>query len=397
MPRHSPCISLHISTMEVSLANAALVAVPESVLAFCLLPNFIADGTLASFFLACLALNFGLYGIYKLFLYPFFLSPLRHLPTAKGFKPLVGYGIIMFQHPPGKLHLNIMKATPNEGIIRTFGFFHTGRVIVTNSATLADVLRAFLRKFLGDGLLMTEVDEHKRHRKQIMPAFHFRHIEEMYSVFWAKSIEFCNAVKSSLADNASKILEIGHYLTQVTLDIIGLAGLGRNVASLRSNENELFKNYEEIMTPTLRKSLAIPIMAGNLKRICTDFVVDRKSKMKQESEESRDILSIMIRSNNFSDGELASHLLSKNPAIQDRSQTEIQQRIPDPQILSDPTCDVAGLLDSVPYLNGVCNKLWVDDAEELVPTCWIDKTTGWATMSGGADSDCSILKFLHGP
>lgn len=483
--------------MELTPANVALAALPESVIAFYLFPNLIAKSTLTSFFFAFLVLNFVLYGIHKLILYPFLLSPLRHLPQAGGFKPLIGHGIIMFQRPPGQAHLNIMKATPNDGIIRILGFFHTDRLILTSPAALADVLvnksydfekppwsRAFLRKFLGDGLLMTEGDEHKHHRKHIMPAFHFRHIKELYPVFWSKSVEFCNVVKASLADDASKILEIGHYSTQVTLDIIGLAGLGRDIASLRSSEDELVKNYEEILEPTSEKAIyfvchlifpprliamlpwklneRVKITTGNLKRICTDFVVDRKSKMKHESQESRDILSIMIRSNNFSDENLvdqlltfmaaghettssaltwASHLLSKHPDIQDRLRSEIQQYIPNPQILSDPNFDVAGLLEGMPYLNGVCNEvlrlyptipvtarlsirdttiasvfipkgtmmfvvpwainrnpqLWGDNAEDFVPTRWIDKATGRATMNGGADSNYAFLTFLHGP
>ncbi|KAF1360061.1 cytochrome P450 [Lizonia empirigonia] len=483
--------------MELTPANVALAALPESVIAFYLFPNLIAKSTLTSFFFAFLVLNFVLYGVHKLILYPFLLSPLRHLPQAGGFKPLIGHGIIMFQRPPGQAHLNIMKATPNDGIIRTLGFFHTDRLILTSPAALADVLvnksydfekppwsRAFLRKFLGDGLLMTEGDEHKHHRKHIMPAFHFRHIKELYPVFWSKSVEFCNVVKASLAEDASKILEIGHYSTQVTLDIIGLAGLGRDIASLRSSEDELVKNYEEILEPTSEKAIyfvchlifpprliamlpwklneRVKITTGNLKRICTDFVVDRKSKMKHESQESRDILSIMIRSNNFSDENLvdqlltfmaaghettssaltwASHLLSKHPDIQNRLRSEIQQYIPNPQVLSDPNFDVAGLLEGMPYLNGVCNEvlrlyptipvtarlsirdttiagvfipkgtmmfvapwainrnpqLWGDDAEDFVPTRWIDKATGRATMNGGADSNYAFLTFLHGP
>ncbi|KAF9698490.1 hypothetical protein EKO04_003484 [Ascochyta lentis] len=483
--------------MELTRANVALAALPESVLVFYLLPNLVAESTLTSLFFTLLTFNFILYGIYKLILYPFLLSPLRHLPQASGFKPLVGHGLIMFQRPPGQAHLNIIKATPNNGIIRTLGFFHTDRLIVSSPAALADVLvnksydfekppwsRAFLRKFLGDGLLMTEGDEHKHHRKQIMPAFHFRHIKELYPVFWSKSIEFCDAVKASLADDASKILEIGHYSTQVTLDIIGLAGLGRDIASLRSSDDELVKNYEEILEPTSEKAIyfvchlifpprliamlpwklneRVRITTGNLKRICTDFVVDRKAKMKQESQESRDILSIMIRSNNFSDENLvdqlltfmaaghettssaltwASHLLSKHPGMQDRLRSEIQEYIPDPQALSDPDFDVAGLLESMPYLNGVCNEvlrlyptipvtarlsirnttvagvfipkgtmmfvvpwavnrnpaLWGENAEDFVPERWIDKATGRATMNGGADSNFAFLTFLHGP
>lgn len=127
--------------------------------------------------------------------------------------------------------------------------------------------------------------------------------------------------------------------------------------------------------------------------------------------------------------------------MQKRLRNEIQQNIPDPKALSDPSTDIASLLEGMPYLNGVCNevlrlfptipvtarwtikdttvagqfipkgttifvvpwainrnpKLWGADAEEFIPERWIDKETGRATMNGGADSNFSFLTFLHGP
>ncbi|KAF1938889.1 cytochrome P450 [Clathrospora elynae] len=438
--------------------------------------------------------------IYKLILHPFFLTPLRHLPEAKGFKPLLGHGMIMFQRPGGEPHLKIMKETPNNGIILIRGLFHSTRLILTTPAALADVLvhnsydfekppwaRAFLRKFLGNGLLMSEGDEHKYHRKRIAPAFHFRHIKELYPVLWSKSIEFCDVVRAALGERPDKVLDIGHYSTQVTLDIIGLAGLGRDIGSLRNSDDELIKNYEEILEPTTEKAVyfilhlvlspwvignlpwklnrMVKITTGNLKRICTEFVADRKAKMKNEdaeSEESCDILSIMIRSNDFSDENLvdqlltflaaghettssaltwASYLLSLHPTIQTRLREEIHKTIPNPKALSNPTFDIANLLENMPYLNGVCNEvlrlfptipvsarvairdttiagqfipsgtmsfivpwainrnpaLWGPDSEDFVPERWIDKDTGRATMNGGANSNYAFLTFLHGP
>jgi cytochrome P450 len=165
-----------------------------------------------------------------------------------------------------------------------------------------------------------------------MPAFHFRHIKELYPVFWSKSIEFCNAIQVALSESESKVLEIGHYSTQVTLDIIGLAGLGRDIGSLRNSDDELIKNYEEILEPTTEKGVyfilhlifppwliailpwklneRVRITTSNLKQICTEFVVQKKSKMKLESNKGVDILSIMIRSNDFSDSNLVDQLLT---------------------------------------------------------------------------------------
>jgi cytochrome P450 len=110
-------------------------------------------------------------------------------------------------------------------------------------------------------------------------------------------------------------------------------------------------------------------------------------------------------------------------------------------VLSDQTFDVASLLESMPYLNGVCNEvlrlfptipvtarvsirnttvaghfipkgtmlfvipwainrlpeLWGPDSEDFMPERWIDQETGRATMNGGADSNYAFLTFLHGP
>jgi cytochrome P450 len=165
-----------------------------------------------------------------------------------------------------------------------------------------------------------------------MPAFSFRHIKELYPVFWQKSIEFCNAIKAVLPEKEDHILEIGHFSTQVTLDIIGLAGLGRDIGSLRNSDDELIHNYEEILEPSTEKGVyfllhlifpgwliallpwklneRVRVTTSRLKEICTEFVRQKKARMKLESEESVDILSIMIRSNDFSDENLVDQLLT---------------------------------------------------------------------------------------
>jgi cytochrome P450 len=136
----------------------------------------------------------------------------------------------------------------------------------------------------------------------------------------------------------------------------------------------------------------------------------------------------------------ATHLLSTHPEIQTRLRTEIHENIPDPKALSDPSFDIATLLESFSYLNAVCNEvlrlfptipvsarvatrdttvcghfvskgtqiqvvpwainrdpaLWGPDSEKFVPERWIDES-GRTTMNGGADSNYSFLTFLHGP
>jgi hypothetical protein len=163
-----------VANMEITVANTALVSLFESWLAFNFFAQYFPMKTLTSFFAIFLLFNLSIFFLYEVVIYPFLLSPLRHLPEGRGFFPLVGHELSLFQRPGGAPHLKMMKEVDNDGLILTRGFFHRNKVVVTSPAALADVLvhksydmekppwaRAFLRKFLGDGLLMTEGDEYE--------------------------------------------------------------------------------------------------------------------------------------------------------------------------------------------------------------------------------------------
>jgi cytochrome P450 len=317
-----------------------------------------------------------------------------------------------------------------------------------------------------------------------MPSFHFRHIKELYPVFWDKSLELCKSVAAELSHNQSNVLEMNHFSTQVTMDIIGLAGLGRDIQALKNSDDELVKNFEEILEPTAEKALyfllhllipqwlikrlpwrlnkRVEVTTTNLKKICRQFVQEKKERMKVESESHLDILSILIRSNSFSDDDLvdqlltflaaghettssaftwAMHLLAIHQDSQKRLREEIHENILSPLTLSEKTADISGILESMPYLNAVCNEtlrlfptipitsrtsvrdttimnqfvpkgtnsfivpwainrnpdLWGADAEDFRPSRWIDPETGRANYMGSASSNYSFLTFLHGP
>jgi hypothetical protein len=68
---------------------------------------------------------------------------------------------------------------------------------------LANVLLDFIKprhfisalgRIFGVGILLAEGDEHKVQRKNLMPAFAFRHIKELYPSFWRKSREMVDRV-----------------------------------------------------------------------------------------------------------------------------------------------------------------------------------------------------------
>ncbi|KAH6870767.1 cytochrome P450 3A4 [Alternaria rosae] len=484
--------------MSFNGANCILLPALEAVVAHYLLAECLPNASLTMYWLAFTILNSTVLVFYNMVLRPFFLSPLRKLPQPKGFIPLFGHGrLLLKKRQSGRdWHLQTMKTVPHDGIILRRGFLHSTRLIPTTPAALADVLvhksydyekpsraRRFLMRFLGEGLLLSEGEEHRFQRKRLAPAFHFRNVKELYPVFCAKSMEFCGAIGQELSGRPDGVLNICRYTSRVTLDLICLAGMGRDTGSLWNSEDDLIKNYEEILEPTKEKmayytaNIVLPpwlvgmlpwklhervkVTTGNLRRICSEIVAERKAKMESKDVEGRDILSIMIRDNLLSDNHFAdqlltllaaghestssaltwaSYMLAQHPAIQTRLRCEIQQCTPDSKVLSDSSSDAASLLESMLYLNCVCNEvlrlfppvsitarvairdmvvcgqvipgstmlwiapwainrnlqLWGPDSEECVPERWIDSKMGRATMNGGAGRERFARAELRG-
>lgn len=246
-----------------------------------------------------------------------------------------------------------MEEVPNDGLLRYRGLFNSETIIPTNTQAHADILvhktydfakleklRAFLRRFIGDGLINIEGDEHKFQRKAIGPSFSFRYIKELYPIFWSKSLSLMQNVAAeiesnseSMGDGKSGVVEISHWSTKVTLDIIGLAGLGIDFNALKNHDDPLVSLYEEILEPTTEKKFlcllylyfpeklvrALPWEANHrlnlntdrLREACRKLMAEKAKKVKQEGdEEQKDILSGLLRSDLFSEEMLVDQLLT---------------------------------------------------------------------------------------
>ncbi len=88
-----------------------------------------------------------------------------------------------------------------------------------------------------------------------MPAFHFRHIKDLYPVFWTKSAELIQAISSEVkpsgysSDMSSKSVEVNGWASRCALDIIGVAGMGRDFGAIQDPENDLNQTYRKIFAP----------------------------------------------------------------------------------------------------------------------------------------------------
>jgi len=170
------------------------------------------------------------------------------LTLHQGAIPLIGFPRITFRQPIHDVLLRFISNVPNEGLIRFPTLFNQYSLLLTDPSSLQEVLtqktydfekpkdlRDFLRLILGNGLIVVESDEHKFQRKHLTPAFHFRHIKELYPVFWSKSVDLVGRITAEIhanpeptSENKSKhlegIVEINHWANKVTMDIIGVGG-----------------------------------------------------------------------------------------------------------------------------------------------------------------------------
>lgn len=254
--------------------------------------------------------------------------------------------------PLGDGFLEEIEGTPNQGLIYYPSMFTTDRLLVSNSKALADILVAkcyefekprqaaeFLARILGLGLILSEGDLHKSHRKKIMPAFSFRSIRNLYPMMWRKSqllvkLVYEREMKPQMKTPMSPaIVSIDNWSSRATLDIIGVAGLGHDFGSLVEKEDPIARAYERLLEPTREKvayffvNILIPHwiismlpwklnrelsdITGTLRGTSSSFVQRRRREIKDEIEGSSvDVISMMIKSNEFSDDQLVDHILT---------------------------------------------------------------------------------------
>lgn len=323
-----------------------------------------------------------------------------------------------------------VASVPNNGIIRYLGLFNQERLLITSSKALSEVLvtrnyefekpphvRYVIGRVLGVGVLLAEGDQHRIQRRNLMPAFAFRHIKDLYPAFWRKAREGIQAMTAEVLKTAnqqdssndvekvatssrgktSSVLEVGGWASRITLDIIGVAGLGRDFGAIQNPDNHLYETYRNLFQPSaqaralsvlslmfpswllrclpIKRNSQLADAAKTIKGVCRDLIQVKKEKLSRKEPTDVDILSTALESGGFSDEELvdqlmtflaaghettasamtwAVYLLSKYPEIQGRLRRETRENLPSINNNQDVSSND---IDRLPYLNAVCNEV----------------------------------------
>lgn len=360
--------------------------------------------------------------VHKLVIRPLF-SPLRHLPA-----PDQGPVRTRFFVEPGPDQLRTWAhEIPNDGFIRYYGLLNVEKVLVTDPNGAHDILAAqpysyvkpsrittIIRSLLGDGIVVVEGHAHKVQKKAMQPAFKHRQIKDLYPVFRRKTDELIDvltkAINEKSSDDETSLIDLGTYLHQATLDIIGIAGFGLDFNCLKDSENQLAWDYARGFNPSKAarkyRLLALALPSWLLDRLpikrnqdlraavaaireCTGKLIEERgarldSEKPGASEEapengSKDIIGMLMADHGVRDKETlinqsmtilgAGHdtvhfaincaiwEMCKHPGMQERLRKEIRQNSKDPATASGDVSTDAGSIDNLPYLQAVCDEV----------------------------------------
>lgn len=331
--------------------------------------------------------SLAFYLLYWSWIYPFYLSPLRTVPTVPGF-PLWGQFLTIVQNEIGIPNREWHKK--HGPIVRYFFPLGAERLSIADDDALShmcvrnpynypkpDRARQWMMRILGQGILLTEGTPHKQQRKALAPGFSIQSIKALSPVFWRKAILLTSLWQCEiLAEGTrSKSIEVLDWLNRATLDIIGAAGFGTEFNSLEHPETPLREAYRLVfafdITSRILHGLAsffpftkhLPTKMNRdmleSRRIIMDKAADivQRKQTKLHTEE-KDIIALIIKDNmhNEAMGEVSLgfetmrdqvmtflgaghdttatgvawtlHLLAKHPRIQSRLRAEIKRHYP---------------------------------------------------------------------
>ncbi|KAG9098413.1 hypothetical protein FS749_003865 [Ceratobasidium sp. UAMH 11750] len=343
-------------------------------------------------------------------------SPLRHLAGPKNDSFLFGNLRRVFAAPNSALHEEWRELYGSTYAYR--GFISSYRLFTSDTQAISFILtqsgmfpkpeslRRFLANLLGEGLLFTEFDTHKRQRRIMNPAFGPLQVRELVPVFWQKSNKLKDIWLDIIKSNPEGVatIDVLSWLSRATLDIIGVAGFDYHFNSLDTgDEDELAKAFSKIFGASQRATAwvvvknLIPLLQylpdkrrrmtqnnmENMRRIGMKLVENKKAALAQElktgsTAQGRDLLTLLIKSNmayenegqRMTDDEVLSQIstflvaghettststtwalyaLTKYPEVQRKLRQELlDSRLGDEPSMAD--------LDKLPYLDNVVHE-----------------------------------------
>ncbi|KAF9146170.1 hypothetical protein BGX30_003515 [Mortierella sp. GBA39] len=280
------------------------------------------------------------YLLYKTYLYPTFLSPLRRIPgppnTCKNNKyhiPFLGHFLDLLREEPGKTYRDWINKY--GGIVAYKGLFNSPEVVLGDPKAIYHVFSTHADEYpkpertirlvsqvVGKGVLLVEGDVHRKQRKMLNPAFSHKHIKGMVSTM-AIPAEMLGRMwegRVDVSEDGCVEIDVARDLGACTLDIIGRAGFGYDFQALTVPDNELSHAYRQLFINNSRMIqllrffvpyyVDIPFKhnrirkqsARTIDKVTTRIIQEKRAQIIEgkglgEEGDGKDLMSILMRAN----------------------------------------------------------------------------------------------------
>ncbi|ORY35907.1 putative cytochrome P450 [Naematelia encephala] len=105
--------------------------------------------------------------------------------------------------------------------------------------------KKILRYLTGHSVIAVDEPDHRRMRKAILPSFAPAHIKELMPIFFQKTYELKDRLLDRLSDDRAEV-DATKYISETTVDIVGLGGFSYDFEALSSEGNELLQAWTKL-------------------------------------------------------------------------------------------------------------------------------------------------------
>ncbi|PCH34772.1 cytochrome P450 [Wolfiporia cocos MD-104 SS10] len=148
-------------------------------------------------------------------------------------------------------------------VVKLHGPFGSKQLFVFDPAALSSIVvkdqyiyeeqeefLASMHLMLGDGLLATLGEQHRRQRKLLNPVFSINHMRHMAPIFYRISGDLREAIASRVTAGAAEV-DILDWMARTALELVGQAGLGYSFDDFVSDRADEYAEAIKAMVPTL--------------------------------------------------------------------------------------------------------------------------------------------------
>ncbi|CAM1511745.1 Fc.00g092580.m01.CDS01 [Cosmosporella sp. VM-42] len=197
--------------------------------------------------------------IFSVFLYPFYFSPLRHLPGPKDDVFFIGQTpkFLQVSWLP-ELFCNWSRQWPTAPFIRYLNFANSETLVVNSITAYKEVLTKksscfvkpsfasrFAWEFIGNGLPFVEGHLHKVRRAVLMKPFSTPRLKAFVPVIQNKARQLVDVLQMERTSLGN--VEVETHIWKAVLDIIGVETFSIDLNHLQSNKSVLFDCFISTM------------------------------------------------------------------------------------------------------------------------------------------------------